>query len=241
MGERRLPLKSVLNTHSDGLTVELPLHGEWTAVHTPADRVPSHGTHQLAQTYAYDFLRIDWDKPGYKFHTRSTVYYGALGVRLDECYGWSAPVMAPFTGEVVVAPDGWPERRRVHFVRDLAVVLKNAFTADLASGDLRFVVGNHVVLRSPDGVYALLAHLRCGSVLVGPGTAVRAGQPLAQVGHSGNSTAPHLHFQLMDGPDPLVAKGLPCAFACYEAFQAGAWKKVQGGIPAKRERIRRDV
>ena len=41
--------------------------------------------------------------------------------------------------------------------------------------------------------------------VVAPGERVVAGQRLAQVGHSGNSTAPHLHFQLMDGPDYLTA------------------------------------
>ncbi|GGW60620.1 murein DD-endopeptidase MepM/ murein hydrolase activator NlpD [Streptomyces albaduncus] len=38
---------------------------------------------------------------------------------------------------------------------------------------------------------------------------MRAGQVLARVGNSGNSTEPHLHFQLMDGPDPDTAHGIP--------------------------------
>jgi hypothetical protein len=34
-------------------------------------------------------------------------------------------------------------------------------------------------------------------------------QPLAECGNSGNSSVPHLHYQLMDGPDVLTARGLP--------------------------------
>ncbi|MFD6171816.1 hypothetical protein ACFWH0_22935 [Streptomyces coeruleorubidus] len=38
---------------------------------------------------------------------------------------------------------------------------------------------------------------------------MRAGQVLARCGNSGNSSEPHLHFQLMDGPDPDAARGIP--------------------------------
>ncbi len=62
------------------------------------------------------------------------------------------------------------------------------------------ILGNHVVLDLGDEVYAALAHLRRGSVRVRPGDRVAAGQQLAACGNSGNSTEPHLHFQLMDHP-----------------------------------------
>jgi len=38
------------------------------------------------------------------------------------------------------------------------------------------------------------------------GDAVRRGQAIGQLGHSGNSTSPHLHFQVTDGPDRLFAE-----------------------------------
>ena len=75
------------------------------------------------------------------------------------------------------------------------------------------ILGNHVVLDLGGGVFAALAHLRRGSLLVRRGDRVAAGQQLAKCGNSGNSTEPHLHFQLMDHPSVLRAAGLPVRFA----------------------------
>ncbi|MPZ23382.1 MAG: peptidoglycan DD-metalloendopeptidase family protein, partial [Dehalococcoidia bacterium] len=61
-----------------------------------------------------------------------------------------------------------------------------------------------------------LMHLKRGSLLVQPGDVVQAGAPLAQVGNTGNTTQPHLHFQLMDAPTPWNAGGLVAAFSHYE-------------------------
>jgi murein DD-endopeptidase MepM/ murein hydrolase activator NlpD len=83
----------------------------------------------------------------------------------------------------------------------------------MAEGSLREltgpsrVLGNHVVLDLGDGVYAVLAHLRHGSLRVAKGQRVRAGQQVAECGNSGNSTEPHLHFQLMDHRSVLFAAG----------------------------------
>lgn len=221
------------------IEVGFPLRGEWTALNTPAERVPSHGTDQLGQRYAYDFIRIDRARPGWSFHRRSTLRALTLGVPLADCHGWSAPIVAPFDGTVAAAQDGEAERDPVHFMRDLAVLWRHARSFQPGVTALRSVLGNHVILRRADAeVYAVFAHARCGSIRVAPGELVRQGQGLAAVGHSGNSTAPHLHFQLMDGPDILTARGLPCCFSAYEAWRGEAWVPVRGGLPGMREFVR---
>jgi murein DD-endopeptidase MepM/ murein hydrolase activator NlpD len=84
----------------------------------------------------------------------------------------------------------------------------------------------------------MLAHLQKGSICVSEGQDVKAGMPLGRVGHSGNSTGPHLHFQLMDSPNLFTAKGLPCAFRNYEKFSCGKWEEILCGIPSNNDRIR---
>ena len=73
--------------------------------------------------------------------------------------------------------------------------------------------GNHVVVAIGQGRFAYYAHLQPGSVRVRVGDRVRAGETLGLLGNSGNSNAPHLHFQLMDGPIPLASNGLPFRFS----------------------------
>jgi hypothetical protein len=44
---------------SKAAAVDFPLRGEWCAVTTPAERVPSHGTDYFGQRYAYDFAQLN--------------------------------------------------------------------------------------------------------------------------------------------------------------------------------------
>lgn len=52
--------------------------------------------------------------------------------------------------------------------------------------------GNYITLKCAD-IDILMAHLKRGSIKVAPGEEVVAGQPLAEIGNSGNTLEPHLH------------------------------------------------
>ena len=147
------------------------------------------------------------DRKG-RYHPAGGLRTLLVGVPTQECHGWGNFVHAPLDGEVVAARDGLPERARIHPVRELALVLKTGVTFRPTPEGLHRVLGNHVILPGCDGAYAGFAHLTTGSVAVTPGQVVREGDVIGRVGHTGNSTAPHLHFQLMDGPDVATAKGL---------------------------------
>ena len=81
---------------------------------------------------------------------------------------------------------------------------------DPASFDtIESVDGNHVIMKLRNGVYAFYAHLQMGSVVVEPGDKVKRGDKLGLLGNTGNTSAPHLHFQIMSGPEAVGSDALP--------------------------------
>lgn len=110
-------------------------------------------------------------------------------------YNYDTPLLAVASGTVVFVQDGLPENH----------------------GDLKDVVlhtlleygGNFVVLDIGGGRYAFYCHCIPGSISVGVGDTVHVGDEIARLGNSGNSTGPHLHFQITDGPDIFFSYGVP--------------------------------
>jgi hypothetical protein len=218
----------------NAVVVDFPLRGEWVAFNSPGDRVPSHGTDMLGQRFAYDFIRVDRRK-GWHVHPASSLRSNLVGFPVRETYAWGQPVHMPFDGVIVDAQDGYPERGRIVPIREIAVVLKNAFTFDPSR--LRSVIGNFVLARSED-TFAAFAHLTTGSVSVRAGQEVRSGDQIGRVGHTGNSTAPHLHFQLMDSPDVVTAHGIPAAFRRLDVERDGRWEAAVAVVPRRADRVR---
>jgi hypothetical protein len=226
----------IVNAGEDNI-VEFPLRGEWTAINTPAHRIPSHGTDMFGQRYAFDFIRIS-RKPLMYLSSKSELHHAFGHVSVKECYGWAQPIYSPFDGEVVRVGDGWPEITELNSLRDSFNLL---FHRPRINGDdFRPLAGNYVIIHS-ERFSALLAHLRNGSVKVAAGQHVKTGDLLGEVGNSGNTTGPHLHFQLMKGDNPITANGLPCRFRSYETYRVKSWETVTNGIPDRLERIRYQV
>ncbi|WP_405896274.1 M23 family metallopeptidase [Streptomyces sp. NBC_00727] len=200
-----------------------PVTGRWSAVNSPADKVPSHGTHSLAQTYAIDIVAEPESGP-----TRpAPVWFWPVARRNRDYPAFGAPLYAVAGGTVIHAEDG----QRDHLSRSsLAGVLYFWLIEGACRivGGSRRIVGNHIVLDLGDGTYALYGHVQRGSLRVRPGDEVETGQLLGLCGNSGNSTEPHVHFQLMDGPDLETARGIPFSWhgvgvpAAGEGFTVGA-------------------
>jgi murein DD-endopeptidase MepM/ murein hydrolase activator NlpD len=74
------------------------------------------------------------------------------------------------------------------------------------------VAGNYVVIDHRNGEFSAYCHLQEGSIRVKTGDKVNQGMAIAKVGNTGNSGAPHLHFQLMDSQNFFIANGLPIMF-----------------------------
>lgn len=193
---------------ADPVRVRFPVTGRWSALNSPASKVPSHGVHTLGQTYAIDLVHEPLDRPRPAFGSDSGFR------RPEEFPAFGQPILAPADGVVVRASDSARDHRARNSVRGVLYLLIEGILREV-SGPGR-ILGNHVVLDIGDGVHAVLAHLRRGSVRVAAGENVLAGQQVAECGNSGNSTEPHIHVQLMDLPRPAFAAGLPVAFGVFE-------------------------
>ncbi|MQS38451.1 M23 family metallopeptidase [Streptomyces katsurahamanus] len=193
--------------------VDPPVAGRWSALNSPADKVPSHGTHGYGQSYAIDITAepSSESSPGADGTVPGRPGFAWLWplVRRPGAYpAFGAPLYAVADATVVHASGG----QRDHLSRSslpmvLYLLLIESAARDMA-GPAR-VFGNRIVLDLGDGVYAAYAHVQRGSLAVREGERVRAGQLLARCGNSGNSTEPHVHFQLMDSPDLDAARGIP--------------------------------
>ncbi|MEE8331566.1 MAG: M23 family metallopeptidase [Acidimicrobiia bacterium] len=118
-------------------------------------------------------------------------------------YSDGAPVYAPAGGEVVAVVDGQPDLYEQVFDFDAAV----------AANRVHDLAGNYVVIRHNDNEFSHMFHFLNGSIGVGVGQRVGAGDLLGRIGFSGAATVySHLHYQLMDGPDFLTAQSLPARF-----------------------------
>jgi murein DD-endopeptidase MepM/ murein hydrolase activator NlpD len=209
--------------------LHLPFDGTWLVQNSPARRVPSHGTHLFATTYAIDFVAVQGRR------TATTRGWRVLLATepAERFHAFGRPVLSPAAGRVVAVHDGEVDHEAR---RSPLALLPYALTqAARVRGGPGAVAGNHVVLELDGGVHVLLAHLRAGSIRVDVGEPVAAGRQLGACGNSGNSTQPHLHVQVMDAADAYTARGLPLCFRGYRERprSGGPAVVVERGVPAE--------
>ncbi|HEY1857129.1 M23 family metallopeptidase [Acidocella sp.] len=150
--------------------------------------LPINGTIKLPEQFAIDYVQInakDGCCTGPTKDLKSWPFFGA-------------PVLAVADGLVVEKVDGMPEQ----------------VPGEVKGINVQNAGGNHIIEAIGNGRYVLYAHLRTGSIPAGivVGTALKRGEKIGEIGNTGSSTAPHLHFQVMDSPSVLDATGLPFVF-----------------------------
>ena len=165
-----------------------PLRGPgWLTANSCCDAFTTHrsgrGPVDGARLVKPETFAIDWVR------LRDGRLFEGDGMRNEQWFGHRAEVVAAAAGTVVFARDGLPE--------------------GTPYAPPTGVEGNGVIVQIGPGAWAFYAHLQPGSVAVAVGDQVAAGQLLGRLGNSGGSLAPHLHFGLLDGPDPLTANSLP--------------------------------
>ena len=166
---------------------------EPTSVHRNTG-LPVNGDIRFAQRFAIDYMRLN--DAGYLVQgaQNDVTHYTAYG----------ADVLAVADGTVVDALDTLDDQ--------VPPTLPPPASITLATAD-----GNHLVIDIGHGLYAFYAHLQKGAigVKVKIGDRVIRGQSIGTLGNSGNSSAPHLHFHLMDSPSVLGSNGLPFTIDSY--------------------------
>ncbi|MFD3742318.1 peptidoglycan DD-metalloendopeptidase family protein [Streptomyces sp. NPDC058629] len=123
--------------------------------------------------------------------------------------GMSAPVAAP-TGTAYRQAGSWSSgyHTGVDFPVPTGTSVKAVAPGRVVSSGWAGAYGYEVVIRHEDGKYSQYAHL--SALHVREGQSVSGGQRIARSGSTGNSTGPHLHFEVRLGPgygsdiDPLA-------------------------------------
>lgn len=116
-------------------------------------------------------------------------------------YGFGAAVYSPGAGRVLRVRGDSPDN----------IKGESTFTLDEFRKDPTVPAGNFIIIDHLNGEFSLMAHLKRGSVIVREGTMVRAGQPLAEMGVSGDAYLPHVHYELRNAGE-VNAIGLPAYF-----------------------------
>ena len=146
--------------------------------------MPINGRVWVAQRYAVDWEQLDGEGYVRKEPQEKLESYTIFG----------KPVLAVADAVVVSVTDGLPEQ----------IPGKYPTNISLEEAD-----GNSVILDLGEQRYAMYAHMQPGSIKVHKGDRVKLGQAIGLVGNTGNSVAPHLHFQVTGGPSSLASNGLP--------------------------------
>ena len=171
-----------------------PLKGEnWFTPNGPSNvsihrrvMIPMDGKVEIPERFAVDWIEVDEKGLSYKGDPKKNENY----------YAYKKPIYAVASGKVVAAKDGIPENTPTE--KEMAVTI-----------NLETIGGNYIIQEVAPGIYAFYAHMIPGSQKVKVGDLVKEGALIGLLGNSGNSSEPHLHFQLIDQANPLHGEGLP--------------------------------
>lgn len=171
---------------------QLPFQGKWAVLNGSVEKSMSHSWAINSQRYAYDFVKLDDTIASHKGDPK----------KLENYYCYGEPVLAPADGVVV----GTYTK-----CRDSKIMWRQ-----WPDPIIRRIEGNFITLKHGEKEYSTVAHLRPGSLLVKVGDVVAQGDKIAECGNTGNTSEPHIHFQVHDGRDMIFSSGIPI---CFEGIQ----------------------
>ncbi|EHJ08189.1 M23 family metallopeptidase [Staphylococcus simiae] len=153
---------------STKLKYYMPIDKIWTIIWGGNNKLLNYHNDVLSQQYAFDLVIAKKDKS-----------YFNKGETNEDYYAYGENVLAPQKGIVV----------------DTRSTMKDN---KIGETDTDHPFGNYVIIRHDENEYSLIAHFKQHSILVSPGEKINESTILGKCGNSGNSSEPHIHFQVMD-------------------------------------------
>lgn len=180
--------------HAAPIVIGSPLRGtNWWTPNGPSNKcahrravIAINNLVVIPERFAVDWIKLGPD--GNSFHGNES--------KNASYYAYGASIHAVADGRVTAVQDGIPEN--VPQAKKMATPI-----------NLKTIAGNYVIEDLGGGLYALYAHMIPDSLRVKAGQHVIKGQILGRLGNSGNSSEPHLHFQISTGELPLNGEGVP--------------------------------
>lgn len=171
-------------------TYMMPIQDEWFVFWGGANQFINYHYEIEEQRYAYDLVII---KNGQSFRNTPTSN--------DDFYAFNKEVVAPCDGRVVQ-------------------VVNSIVDNELGSTNVSNPEGNYVIIQHANNEYSLIAHFKQNSIVVKEGQMIKQSQLVGYCGNSGNSSEPHIHFQVMNSPNHHNAKSIRIRFhGDYEPIQ----------------------
>lgn len=180
--------------------LRLPFDGEWVVLWGGTKPHENYHVAVPPLQFAYDFV-VDSGGSLHRTHGRSN----------EDFYCWRRPILATAAGRVAMAMDS--------FAENVPGKARPGYRGP----------GNFVAIDHGGGEISMLAHLRRGSVRVSNGQMLAAGDTVGECGNTGESTLPHLHYQLQRGP----GRPVPALFSDFLANGA----RVTRGQPTRGQRV----
>ncbi len=174
--------------------------GNWVAAGGPSPTslhrtavIPIEGPVFLAQRFAIDWISVNNNGKAFRDD----------GAKNEDWYCYNTDLLAVADGIVIETKQDLPENIPGYGA---------AYEINKET-----IMGNHLILQIADTLYVLYAHMIPNSIKVKVGEKVKKGDVLGKLGNSGNSSGPHLHLHVTNGPDGLLSEGIAYV---YESFQA---------------------
>ena len=191
-----------VSNYASNIEYSLPFDEKWTVINGCFTEKYSHSWDVPTQRYAYDFIILDDECKSYQGDFKNCENY----------YCYDKNILAPADGIIVDINNG---------SNDSLIYPKGKFFSKA-----NHIAGNYIIIKHNDQEFSFLAHLKKDSISVKVGDTVCRGDIIAKCGNTGNSSEPHLHFQIQNGQSFYKSVGLPIRFSNIEIDTIDNYEKI---------------